>query len=110
MAYRVTIKVSKSDDAPWFWQNTENYAVQEAMVKAFDLLGIESSNFNDGLVFDGNKQFSRMMTFDTKLEANQWLIRLLGWSANNPQYIDVLTEAHTSIHTDWKEEINVEEI
>jgi hypothetical protein len=108
MAYRVTIKFSKTDSNPWFFLTPANYAVEEAMDKLVAVMQV--TTWKDDLIFDSNKQCRHELTFDTKLDANRFLVNLLGYTANNPQYMDVLTQEHTAKHTDWTEEIFTQEI
>jgi hypothetical protein len=108
MAYRVIIKLSKTDNNPWFFLNPANYAIEEAMTNLAVVMQV--TTWKDDLVFDDDKQCHHELDFSTKLDANRYLINLLGYTANNPQYMDVLTQAHADEHTGWKEEIVIQEI
>ena len=108
MAFLVIIKISKTDDNPWFFLTPANYAIEEAMARLAVVMQV--TTWKDDLIFDSDKQCHHELTFDTKLDANRYLVTLVRWVAVNTQYIDVLTNEHITKHTGWQEEITTEEI
>lgn len=98
MAYRVTIKLTKTDTNPWWFLRTDADIVQKITV--YKELGIDP--VNDIAFTDTEGVFTR--DFDDKISANRFLIKLL---SGMPTMMEEIKAAHPG---GWTEEITTEEI
>jgi hypothetical protein len=97
MAYRVTIKLTKSDTNPWWFLSTDAAIVQKvALAKE---LGLDL--VNDFVLTSTTGTFTR--DFDDKISANRFLVKLL----TMPTMVD---EAKIFHPDGWTEEITTDEI
>jgi hypothetical protein len=97
MAYRVTIKLTKTDTNNWWFLSTDAGVVQKvALINEVGLDMINESTLTPTVAI-----FTR--DFDDKISANRFLIKLL----TLPSMVEEGEAAHPA---GWTEEITTEEI
>jgi hypothetical protein len=98
MAYRITIKLTKTDTNPWWFLSTTDANIVQKVFLAKEL-GLDL--VNDFVLTSTSATFMR--DFDNKISANQFIIKLLT--------MPTMMEESKIFHPDgWQEEITTEEI
>lgn len=102
MAYRVTIKVTKSDTKPWYWLSPDiGPDTVQRLAQSKDL-GLDF--VNDFTYEDSHAVFTK--DFDDKISANKFLLNLMLL----PPFPGCHEEQKAVHPGEWKEEISIQEI